>query len=112
MTAIIHGVVERTFRCTSAPPPHAPAAAQAQVRVVIRQHLSVQPRIHALLCCGMGEAGDQAAALLRRRLTAGKPCTAHGKWLEPIQGSMDLVLRGCQEIHTEEAACGAVRETA
>ena len=114
MTATIHGVVERTFRCTSAPPAHAPAAAQAQVRVVIRQHLSVnaQPRIHALLSCGMGEAGEQAAILLRKRLAAGRPCTAHGKWLEPIQGSMDLVLRGCQEIHTEEAACGAVREPA
>lgn len=112
MSATIHGVVERTFRCTSAPPPHAPAAAQAQVRVVIRQHLSVQPRIHALLSCGMGEAGEQAATLVRKRLAAGKACTAHGKWLEPIGGSMDLLLRGCQQIDTEEAACQVVKETA
>lgn len=112
MTATIHGVVERTFRCTSAPPAHAPAATQSQVRVVIRQHLSVQPRIHALVACGMGAAGEQAATLLRKRLAAGKACTAHGKWLEPIGGSMDLLLRGCQQIDTEEAACGAVKETA
>ena len=111
MSATIHGVVERTFRCTTVPP-HAPAAIQAQVRVVIRQHLMVQPRIHALLSCGMGEAGEQAATLVRKRLAAGKACTAHGKWLEPIGGSMDLLLRGCQQIDTEEAACGAVKETA
>lgn len=112
MTATIHGVVERTFRCTSAPPAHAPAAAQAQVRVVLKQSFSSPVRIHALLSCGMGEAGEQAAILLRKRLAAGRPCTAHGKWLEPIGGSMDLLLRGCQQIDTEEAACGAVREAA
>ena len=81
------------------------------MRVVIRQYMMVQPRIHALLTCGMGEAGDQAATLLRKRLSAGKPCTAHGKWLEPIQGSMDLVLRGCHVIDTEEPVCPATRET-
>ena len=112
MTATIHGVVERTFRCTSAPPAHAPAAAQAQVRVVLKQSFSSPVRVHAVVDCGMGAAGEQAATLMRKRLAAGQPCTAHGKWLEPIGGSMDLLLRGCAEIFTEEPACQAVREAA
>ena len=57
MTATIHGVVERTFRCTSAPPAHAPAAAQAQVRVVLTQSFRSPVRVHAVVDCGMGAAG-------------------------------------------------------
>lgn len=110
MSATIHGVVERTFRCTTVAA-EAPAAIQAQVRVVIKQGQGIGPRVHALLSCGFGAAGDQSATLLRKRLSAGKPCTAHGKWLEPIQGSMDLVLRGCHVVDTEEPVCPATRET-
>lgn len=101
MSAWVQGVVERTFRCSST----APAAPgwQAQVRVVIRQHINAGPRVHAVLSCGYGEAGEQAATLLRRRLKAGRTCTAQGKWLAPLEGSMDLLLVGCHEVHTEEA---------
>lgn len=107
--ASIHGVVERTFRCSTVAPA-APGVVQAQVRVVIKQHHLCLPRIHAVLTCGYGEAGEQAAALLRKRLSAGRPCTATGKWLEPLAGSMDLLLRGCSDVHTDEAACVAVKE--
>lgn len=109
MSAWVQGVVERTFRCSSIAPA-APGVVQAQVRVVIKQGHGVAVRVHAVLSCGYGEAGEQAATLLRKRLAAGKACTARGKWLEPVQGSMDLVLRGCHEIHTEEPACAAVRD--
>jgi len=112
MSATIHGVVERTFSCTSAPPPHAPAAAQAQVRVVLKQSFSSPVRVHAVVDCGMGEAGEQAATLMRKRLAAGKACIARGRAIEPLPGSMDVLLRGCAEIFTEEPACQVVKETA
>ena len=112
MSATIHGVVERTFRCTSAPPPHAPAAAQAQVRVVMRQNFASAVRVHAVLSCGMGEAGEQAAVLVRKRLVAGKPCIARGRAIEPLPGSMDVLLRGCAEIFTDEPAGAPVKEPA
>ena len=102
MSAWVEGVVERTFRCSSIAPA-APGVVQAQVRVVIRQHINAGPRVHAVLSCGYGEAGEQAATLLRRRLKAGRTCTAQGKWLAPLEGSMDLLLVGCHEVHTEEA---------
>ena len=111
MSATIHGVVERTFRCTSAPPPHAPAAIQAQVRVVLKQSFSSPVRVHAVVDCGMGEAGEQAATLMRKRLAAGKACIARGRAIEPLPGSMDVLLRGCAEIFTEEPACQVVKET-
>ena len=112
MSATIHGVVERTFRCTSAPPAHAPAAAQAQVRVVLKQSFSSAVRVHAVVDCGMGAAGEQAAVLMRKRLVAGKACIARGRAIEPLAGSMDVFLRGCAEIFTEEPACQAVKEPA
>ena len=110
MSAWVQGVVERTFRCSSIAP-SAPGVVQAQVRVVIRQHAMAGPRVHALLSCGYGDAGEQAATLLRKRLKAGRACTAQGKWLAPLQQSMDLLLVGCHEIHTEEPVCAAVKET-
>jgi hypothetical protein len=110
MSAWVQGVVERTFRCSSIAPA-APGVVQAQVRVVIRQHINAGPRVHAVLSCGYGEAGEQAATLLRRRLKAGRTCTAQGKWLAPLDGSMDLVLMGCHDVHTDESACAAVKET-
>lgn len=110
MSATIHGVVERTFRCTSAAPAHAPAAAQAQVRVVLRQSFSSTVRVHAVLNCGMGTAGEEAATLMRKRLAAGKACIARGRAIEPLPGSMDLVLLGCVEAFTDEPACQAVKE--
>jgi hypothetical protein len=103
MSAWVQGVVERTFRCSSIAP-LAPGVVQAQVRVVIRQHAMASPRVHALLSCGFGDAGEQAATLLRKRLRAGRTCTAQGKWLEPLQGCMDLLLAGCHQIHTDEDA--------
>ena len=103
MSAWVQGVVERTFRCSSIAP-SAPGVVQAQVRVVIRQHINAGPRVHAVLSCGYGEAGEQAATLLRRRLKAGRTCTAQGKWLAPLEGSMDLLLVRCHEVHTEEAS--------
>lgn len=109
MSAWVQGVVERTFRCSSIDN-FAPGVVQAQVRVVIKQGHGVAVRVHAVLSCGFGDTGEKAATLLRKRLAAGKPCTARGKWLEPVQGSMDLVLRGCQDIHTDEPACAAVRD--
>jgi hypothetical protein len=112
MSATIHGVVERTFRCTSAPPAHAPSAAQAQVRVVLKQSFSSAVRVHAVVDCGMGAAGEQAAVLMRKRLVAGKACIARGRAIEPLAGSMDVFLRGCAEIFTEEPACQAVKEPA
>jgi hypothetical protein len=112
MSATIHGVVERTFRCTSAPPAHAPAATQAQVRVVLKQSFSSAVRVHAVVDCGMGAAGEQAAVLMRKRLVAGKACIARGRAIEPLAGSMDVFLRGCAEIFTEEPACQAVKEPA
>jgi hypothetical protein len=110
MSAWVQGVVERTFRCSSIAPA-APGVVQAQVRVVIRQAHGVAVRVHAVLSCGYGEAGEQAATLLRRRLKAGRTCTAQGKWLAPLDGSMDLVLMGCHDVHTDEPACAAVKET-
>jgi len=103
MSAWVQGVVERTFRCSSIAP-SAPGVVQAQVRVVIRQHAMAGPRVHALLSCGYGDAGEQAATLLRKRLKAGRACTAQGKWLAPLQQSMDLLLVGCYQIHTDEDA--------
>ena len=103
MSAWVQGVVERTFRCSSITPA-APGVVQAQVRVVIRQHAMAGPRVHALLGCGYGEAGEQTATLLRKRLKAGRACTAQGKWLAPLQQSMDLLLVGCYQIHTDEDA--------
>ncbi len=111
MSATINGVVERTFRCTSVPTAHAPAAAQAQVRVVLKQFISAV-RVHAVVDCGMGPAGEQAATLMRKRLVAGKACIARGRAIEPLAGSMDVFLRGCAEIFTEEPACQAVKEPA
>jgi len=110
MSATIHGTVERTFRCTAVFP-HAPAAIQAQVRVVIRQSFASAVRVHAVVDCGMGEAGEQAAVLVRKRLVAGKPCIARGRAIEPLPGSMDVLLRGCTEIFTDEPA-PAVKEPA
>ena len=104
MTAWVEGVIERTYRCSTLVGTQVPGVVQAQVRVVIRQHLSAGPRVHALLACGYGDAGEQAATLLRRRLKAGRSCTAHGKWLAPLEGSMDLLLVGCCDVHTDEVA--------
>lgn len=111
MSAWVQGVVERTYRCSSIAPA-TPGVVQAQVRVVIRQHINAGPRVHAVLSCGYGEAGEQAATLLRRRLKAGRSCTAQGKWLAPLEGSMDLLLVGCHELHTEEAAAHTQTEPA
>lgn len=111
MSAWVEGVVERTFRCSSIAPA-APGVVQAQVRVVIRQHINAGPRVHAVLSCGYGDAGEQAATLLRRRLKAGRTCTAQGKWLAPLEGSMDLLLVGCHEVHTEEATTAGQPEPA
>lgn len=111
MSAWVEGVVERTFRCSSIAPA-APGVVQAQVRVVIRQHINAGPRVHAVLSCGYGEAGEQAATLLRRRLKAGRTCTAQGKWLAPLEGSMDLLLVGCCEVHTEEVGVCSQTELA
>jgi hypothetical protein len=110
MSATINGVVERTFRCTSAAPAHAPGAAQAQVRVVLKQSFSSIVRVHAVLDCGMGAAGEEAARLMRKRLAAGKQCIVRGRAIEPLPGSMDLVLLGCWEAFTDEHACPAVKE--
>ena len=60
----------------------------------------------------LGAAGEQAATLMRKRLAAGKACIARGRAVEPLPGSMDVLLRGCAEIFTEEPACQAVREAA
>lgn len=109
MSAWVEGVVERTFRCSSIAPA-APSVVQAQVRVVIRQHHIATPRIHAVIGCGFDEAGNKAATLLRERLKAGRLCTAKGKWVAPLEGSMDLLLVGCHEIHTHEPTCAAVKE--
>lgn len=118
MTATITGVVERTFRCTAAPA-HCPSDAlladadglqgigPVQVRVVIRQHLAAPHRVHALLQAGIGQAGLQAAELIRRRLKAGTPCTATGAWLQPLPDTADLLLKNCTAIHGGEAAAPA-----
>ena len=111
MSAWVHGVVERTFRCSSIAPA-APGVVQAQVRVVIRQHAMAGPRVHALVGCGYGEAGEKTATLLRKRLKAGRACTAQGKGLAPLQQSMDLLLVGCYQIHTDADAAQAACEPA
>lgn len=111
MSVWVEGVVERTYRCSTLTPA-TPGVVQAQVRVVMRQHLTAGPRVHALLACGYGDAGEQAATLLRRRLKAGRTCTAHGKWVAPLEGSMDLLLVGCHEVHTEEATTAGQPEAA
>ena len=111
MSAWVEGVVERTFRCSSIAPA-APGVVQAQVRVVIRQHHIATPRVHAVIGCGFGEAGEQAATLLRKRLKAGRLCTAKGKWVAPLEGSMDLLLVGCHAVHTEEATTAGQPEPA
>ena len=79
---------------------------------MLKQSFSSPVRVHAVVDCGMGAAGEQAAVLMRKRLVAGKACIARGRSIEPLPGSMDVLLRGCAEIFTDEPACQAVKEPA